>query len=472
MPGPLILQQPFTSQPQFAPAIATSNPLAAGLVDAILPVGGRVISVGPNLKYDNFTDVSGPTYNTGVGGTSRRYSFASAQYSNRPSVPLSQVKECTFLVYWSPGTSASNAGAVFAYGSSTTNNPFVVVGWATGNQPYFRVQDTAATNQTVTGTGAKLTTQSATQLPHVQVCTRSQSLNFVRTYVDGIIDTNTTATTMGAWAADRTAVGVLLRAAVATQQDVFNFHVALVWNRALSPAEVASISANPWQVFEAPPKRLWSNAPSGGSTISGDGASAGTSTVTGVSAATAAEVGSSSGTSTVSGVGASTNAQVGNSTGTSTVSGTSAATAASVGNSDGTSTATAASAVTLSGVGNATGTSTAAAISQSAAHTVGGYPGGYHAFADKRRKQQKQQSDDLAQLLKRLMGLLPKEPNEEIIEAKVEAAKAVAKVEEDTSEQDALAMQRATLLVAKLEALLRAYESRVDEEDEDLLLLS
>lgn len=55
--------------------------------------------------------------------------------------------------------------------------------------------------------------------------------------------------------------------------------VGLLWNRPLSPAEIASISANPWQVFKSPQRvmktsgglQAYTFTPSGGFTLSGTG---------------------------------------------------------------------------------------------------------------------------------------------------------------------------------------------------------
>lgn len=262
----LLRPQEFNSQPQYPPQIARSNPLAAGLIDAILPIGGRMVSIGPNNRFDNFTNTNAPTvgYGNSTGalsaGLSYNYTAASNQYSSRNSSPVTQVKEITLLAVWSTSVVAST-GAIFSYGNSGSNNPFIYIGASATNNPYFRAQDNTPTNQAVTGSSAKL---AINQL-HVTIGTRSQSNNFHRLYVDGLLDAaSTTATTLGTYTqSDRTAVGVLLRSTTAVAQNGRVF-LCLAWNRALSPSEVASISANPWQVFEQAPRRLWVSAPAGG----------------------------------------------------------------------------------------------------------------------------------------------------------------------------------------------------------------
>ncbi len=108
----------------------------------------------------------------------------------------------------------------------------------------------------------------------------------------------------------------------------------------------------------------------GTNTTDGDAAAAGTSTVSGTSAAAAASTAAAAGTATASGVGAATAAEVASSAGTSTVSGVSAATAAEVANAAGTSTADAVGINVFNVTASAAGTSTVAAISSATAAEV------------------------------------------------------------------------------------------------------
>lgn len=70
---------------------------------------------------------------------------------------------------------------------------------------------------------------------------------------------------IGTWTftVDRFSIGGLRRAASSgfLSGDVF---AAFAWNRALSPAEIADLSANPWQLLE--PERIWVPVSSGPST--------------------------------------------------------------------------------------------------------------------------------------------------------------------------------------------------------------
>lgn len=110
--------------------------------------------------------------------------------------------------------------------------------------------------------------------------------------------------------------------------------------------------------------------------------------------------------------------------------------------------------------------------------------GDLHRRNEKRRHERdavKQASkDDLAKLLKRLLGMLPEDAAPEIAEAKAEAVEAVAKVTRPDAFISERETQAALTGVAKLERLLGHYESlrltvrlrMIQDEDDDDLLLS
>lgn len=85
-----------------------------------------------------------------------------------------------------------------------------------------------------------------------------------RLYLDGAILSSTqTFTSIGNWydSAQEVTIGRLGGAYEAGRSTPFA--LVAVWDRALSDAEVAEISANPWQLFRADPIRIYS-LPSGG----------------------------------------------------------------------------------------------------------------------------------------------------------------------------------------------------------------
>lgn len=88
-----------------------------------------------------------------------------------------------------------------------------------------------------------------------------------RLYRDGAILSSTqTFTSIGNWydSAQEATIGRLGGAYESGRATPFA--LVAVWDRALSDAEVAEISANPWQLFRADPIRIYS-LPSGAITL-------------------------------------------------------------------------------------------------------------------------------------------------------------------------------------------------------------
>jgi hypothetical protein len=70
-------------------------------------------------------------------------------------------------------------------------------------------------------------------------------------FVDGKLDATQSATAAGTSASSlQVAVGAVVRAGSASLFSSSSLVLGVYWNRALSDAEIASVSANPWQLFE------------------------------------------------------------------------------------------------------------------------------------------------------------------------------------------------------------------------------
>lgn len=479
MPGPLIQQQGFTFQPSIVPQIATSNPLTRGLLEAVLPIGGRLISVKPNIIIGGaevFVDTNTPKTVYRAPGIGKNFVAASSQLAARSAVPVpfnvsgGNLKECSIMALVIPTTVTTATVQAFGYFNSGSTNPLFTLGQgATASNANFQVRDTAGTNQSLqSGTSGRW----ANDVVALLVGTRSETLNFMRLYVGGELLGSTTASAIGNVTFDRTSVGAR-RSTADAQFWSGSFFLGASWSRALSQSEVAALNANPWQIFEAPPHRLWSNSP-GGSTISGDGSSSGTSTAAATSAATAAEVGSSSGTSTVSGTGASTDNEVGSSTGTSTAAATSAATSAQVGNAVGTSDAQAFSVSTQTGVGSASGTSDAQAIGIDASPQGGG-KGGFDGYYYKKRKKAplKERAEEVVEAFEQLQALVPPTASVYVEKAERKAELAVEKLEALKTIDETYAP-----LIAQAERAMEIFQNRLkaqaqeDDEEEIALILA
>lgn len=152
-------------------------------------------------------------------------------------------------------------------------------------------------------------------------------------------------------------------------------YVAAIWERALSDTEIASISANPWQIFQ---RREWvpMAAASGGGVT---GASSGTLQLVGSAAGSVLVSGASAGTLAISGTSTAAALVTGASTGTLSLSGTATGTVGATGVTGQSSqtlslTGTAAGSVRVSGAsagtlsltGTATGNTTGAVAGASA----------------------------------------------------------------------------------------------------------
>ena len=140
-----------------------------------------------------------------------------------------------------------------------------------------------------------------------------------------------------------------------------------IWERALNANEVAAFSANPWQVFKAPPRKLYLAA----SSFSGKGTAAASSTAPATGAATTAGKGSSGGVAVASGTGAATATASASSAGTSTAPASGASTGTTTGTATATSSAPAAGAETAAGTGTSNATSASSAVGSATGATTG-----------------------------------------------------------------------------------------------------
>lgn len=243
-----------TSQPQGQASIDWNNPITRGLIEAYLPIGTRgvdVIAAAP-------MPVGVSTVNVRVGKYGRASVFSSS-LNARNSARMQSLAECSiFAIALNSGTSATTE--ICGYGNSGSANPLFMLGMSPSSPtPSFRVRDTANTNQEVSG-GTWASASDA-----ILCGTRSEAGNFQKMYVNGLEANTAAATAMGSVAFDRWAVGGLRR----NTDGLYltgSVYLAAAWNRALSPAEVKSLSDNPWQIF-VPANRSWAlEAPSGGAT--------------------------------------------------------------------------------------------------------------------------------------------------------------------------------------------------------------
>jgi len=250
----IILPSQYRQQPQQVVGIDTGNPLAKGLVDAWN---------GANpLFHSSFGT---PQALTQTGGLSKVYSSLAGagagfdgltQYISRNGSAITNTVEATLLVIALPLNTSAATKAIFGYGNSATANTILFVGQGnTSGQLSFFARSDANTQQILQVTAPSVW---GSGVPCTIVGTRSESKNYHRLYCNGVSLSPTTATALGTSTFNRTTVGALVRNSPGLNWTG-NVYLALSWNRALDESEVQAITANPWQVFKTPTRRLWAD---------------------------------------------------------------------------------------------------------------------------------------------------------------------------------------------------------------------
>lgn len=98
------------------------------------------------------------------------------------------------------------------------------------------------------GTGETTAVAFEAGIPHVAIMRYEPG--FLSIFVDGKLDATQSATASGTSASSlQVAVGAVVRAGSASLFSSSSLVLGVYWNRALSNAEIASVSANPWQLF-------------------------------------------------------------------------------------------------------------------------------------------------------------------------------------------------------------------------------
>jgi hypothetical protein len=371
-------------QPVAPPRLDLANPICRGLVLAVVPIGGLLVPVKPNLLAGGgevFADTASPPTVTRAPGLGKKFN-GTTQISKLLAAPVpfnaaaSTLKECSILTIAIPNTPATATLIIAGLFNSASVNPSLDLRQgASANTVQFNVRDTSATTQVLSsGTTGRWAQDVAATL----VGTRSEANNFHRIYIGGELLATTTASAIGSVSFDRVSFG----ARATTTDGLFwpgSVHLTCFWNRALTPQEVASLSANPWQVFAKSQRRLWSSAPSGGVT-SGTGSSTGAATAAATGAAISAQIAAASGAGSASATGAATSAQVAASAGVGTAAATGASTSAQVGSAAGVGAATGVSAVP-SAVASASGAATVQGVGASTSSQVASSSGSASAGA-------------------------------------------------------------------------------------------
>lgn len=232
----LILRSPWDSQPQEALGIDWSNPITRGLIDWGTPV-----------EPNGIAGVNSPTVVARRNGIAHKGNGSSSYFSKSvPPLPIAYEVTMLALVHGASGAADSR---IYAIGSSASATPFVSLqasASVAANAGFFsRLVGGTAINPSVVG--------FEDAAPHLLIGTAWATGNEL--WVDGIsVGSNNNTTDATAATLDRIAVGALLRTS-AGSYNASGVLLRAAWNRRLSSAEIAGISANPWQLFE--PRRIY-----------------------------------------------------------------------------------------------------------------------------------------------------------------------------------------------------------------------
>jgi hypothetical protein len=243
MGAPLFLPRRLaTAQPQQVARIDWSNSLARGLlrayhfghkgVDAVS--GGAPWTLGAS---------GGGTWGAAVAGRGLAHTLATGRAQVNDGLQNQITAELTVLILYTSTAVAAGNDFLFASAGSDYN-----WGMYFGDTAQFFLKNTGGAGAATTGTPL---TAGATRV-------------YAATYAAGAGANNLKFYDSGRLTSSATQTGNVSQLNLPVSSQTWNggnstagtLYVAYVWNRALSPAEVAAISANPWQLFAAPPMIL------------------------------------------------------------------------------------------------------------------------------------------------------------------------------------------------------------------------
>ena len=220
----------WTSQPQFATGIDWSNPITRG-IDIAFPDIGSPSIVGSAKT----TAVGAPTSSLSPFGVGRKFATASDLYNTSGWPTLPDGTEYTLLCVYCQ----TSVGALDFLASGDNNSSF--------REFQFRIETTGA--PTLIGFNTAVSTFSvsgvAGAVGSTQTIVARNSASSVALFQNGVKRGSTafTGTIKGhtdTWVTFGNRSGVFLHGSIG---------LFVRWPRALSDAEAASLSANPWQIF-------------------------------------------------------------------------------------------------------------------------------------------------------------------------------------------------------------------------------
>jgi len=298
-------------QPQGRVRLNRNSPLFRGLIGAFTPPGPGVTPVGGALMK--------------IGRNGEGYSTnASAESWLASNTALASAWPTWTILAILDGTSTnSDFGGAAIYAERPNGTQIVKLGFgdSNSNKAMLVVRDAGNRLALFSGTANVKTDAS---IPRILVGTRRAS-NDHRLYFNGALDSSASGDIPGPFNATNCIIGNDPQDGRANLGGAA-VPLVLVWNRSLTDAEIALISANPWQVFDGQAPMLYAAAGGTNATATPSGVSAssvvgsvaasgqGRASPAGVSAAASAGSPIASGQGRASPVGVSASASVGTAT--------------------------------------------------------------------------------------------------------------------------------------------------------------
>lgn len=223
----------FDRQPQGPVEVDWANPIARGLQIAAVPIGGGYKDLSRNLAW---TQVNGPTVDVTNKGRALKTVSGSSQYGYFPC----DVKNAPLTILHLSTLDSSSNAAVYSLGTASGTERLVLFYGAVAGQYTISPIPNAGAGDTSFTTGIGDSHTSVLVLPAAA------------TPADFYLNGSKGSTGGNYWAPTGAITRFYLSTRVNSTAGIFSSqrsNLSLVWNRALSDAEIASISANPWQLF-------------------------------------------------------------------------------------------------------------------------------------------------------------------------------------------------------------------------------
>lgn len=218
-----------TSQPQQPVPIDWSNPITRGLQECVTP-------------QSLLTNVNGATKVATLTGAGLKGNGTSS-YFWRPYTGAKITTAGTIFCIVNGATASADA-RIFSLGSSANATPIIAL-QSSGSSAIRGGAFNRAGGQNTLDSDI---TAFESGVPHTLASTFGGGLN--KLFQDGIFRQSVATTNdFSSYTLDRVAVGCLLRSTAGSFNSSAML-LGLIWNRALSDAEIKSLSDNPWQIFQ------------------------------------------------------------------------------------------------------------------------------------------------------------------------------------------------------------------------------